>query len=69
MIAYLFDRYMKLNKCNKKGETPLITAAINKQWDIVILLTKKHANLHAKKCDVMTVLHIASKQDNHKVVA
>jgi ankyrin repeat protein len=69
LVDYLFDTHRKLNSVNKNGETPLITAAVNKQWDSVILLTKKHANLHAKKRNGMTVLHIASEQDNCRVVA
>jgi ankyrin repeat protein len=65
LVSYLFHKYWKLDRPNKNGETPVVTAAVNKQWHIVILLAKNCA----KKCDGMAVLHLASEQDNREVVA
>jgi ankyrin repeat protein len=70
LIAYLFKRFG--NRCNirnDEGESPLITAAVNRQWPTVIKLSRMHANLHAKKHNGMTVLHIASEQGKVEVVA
>jgi ankyrin repeat protein len=69
LVAYLFKRFRRCNIRNVEGETPLITAAIHKQWPTVEKLTRMHTNLHAKKRDGMTVLHIASEQGNIDVVA
>jgi ankyrin repeat protein len=68
LVSYLFHRYRKLDRPNKNREFPVVTAALNNQWHIVILLAEKYANLCAKKHDGMTVLHIASEKDNREVV-
>lgn len=68
-VNYLIHTSDKLlNKCNKKGMSPLSNACMKGNVKIVNLLLEAKANIETKDCEGRTPLFIACQEGQHKVV-